>query len=205
MPTPAGIFGTLSNPGANAQIVFIKDTNPYILGYKIYKGPSAGSCTLAGSFSTGSLPAGPLVVLNDIAGGTSFNCYYYIKEYGTLPDSPPSPVIHAVSGIRTINALSIVVGAGTTPLLSISSGSVPGSVFRLWMVTDSGGTPDEWLWSDVGATPANPSSVNYGFNTSGLTYISAYSLAIGIPYEGYVLSFNNENWNIDASVVAFTP
>src|ERR1039458_7082639 len=97
MPTVQGVLGTVSTAG-NPQILFLKDSNPYITGYKFYRSTNGTAYSLVGTFGTGALPAGNYAVMTDGPAGTVFNLYYYVVEYGLLPDSPPSRVIHAVSG-----------------------------------------------------------------------------------------------------------
>ncbi len=145
MPTPQGVLGTVSSAG-NPQILFLKDTNPYIAGYYFYKSTNGTTYGLLTSVATGSLPAGGYAVLTDTGAGTAFNLYYYVEEYGSLPTSPPSRVVHAVSGTTAVNGLTIAASSSTTPTISITGGAVAGAIKRVWTLVTPGGNPVEWCW-----------------------------------------------------------
>ncbi len=199
MPIPQGILGTRSSTGI-PQILFPKDTNPYITGYNFYRSSDGTNYSLLGSAPLFSLPAGGYAVLNDNAAGTNFNYYYYLTETGSLPESPPSRVVHAVSGTTTTFDLVVSVSNSASPILSFT-GSVTGGVRRVWSVSTISGLPFEWMWGEEAAALT---SVAYGFNTYGITYSPALSLASGTSYTCYVWTYNNENWNTDISAVNFT-
>jgi len=195
LPTPEGVLG-ITNYSGYPDIFWVKDNNPNVTGYSIYLSTDGVTYNFYVSFLKSAYPTS-LCGVYDPPAGTTFNRYYYVTSTGTQPESPPSPIIHAVSGIYTQN-LTIQVNC-CTPTFIIASGSVPGSIQRGYFVHDLSYN-NFWAWGDKGS---GVSSVNYGYSGTGLTYLPSASLSSGVTYVADIYSFNNENWAIDQSFTGF--
>ena len=192
---PQGPLGYINSAG-QPEVLFKVDTDPRVTNYKIYYGNSSG-----GPFTyVGSVPKAAAELESINLTITTFNIYIYIVAAGTIADSVPSRMVHAVSGTVLTSSLTITASA-ITPLVFTVSGSVPGAVKRLWEIPFSPPT-FYWEWGDEGPPLANP--VTYGTST-GLTYVHPGPLpSPGTSMTVTVTSYNSENWRIDSSALVFS-
>ena len=199
LPTVQGLFG-LQDSSNYPTLIWVKDTNPNVTVYKIYVSTDDATWTLLGS-PPKSIFTSPFCQVNDTTQVAPFTRYYYVvsSNGGTPPDSPASPQVWALSGTATQNALTFSVTGTTTLNCAITSGSIAGTVNRVWTVEDLSQNPF-WLWGEEAAVLTN---VNYGYNGTGLTYLPAQGLSAGTTYGFGTYSVNSNNWVIDHSGVGF--
>lgn len=199
LPTPQGLFG-LQDSSNYPTLIWVKDSNPNITSYKIYYSTDDATWALLGN-PPKSIFTTPFCQVNDTSQAAPFTRYYYVvsSNGGTAPDSPPSPQVWAISGTATQNALTFSVTGTTTLNCALVSGSVPGTVNRIWVVEDTSQNP-YWTWGEGAAVLTN---VNYGYSATGLTYQPAQTLTAGVTYGFGAFSLNNHNWAIDLSASGF--
>ncbi len=197
LPTPMGVLGDYS-PQGYAQVFWAVDTSPYVKNYGFWDSSDGSSFSPVTTVSVG----GDFITITDNPDGLTFNEYYYVIGNGTLPSGPHSRIVHAVSNLRTYN-LTLSITKSTSPTLSITGGTVTGSVKRVWTVQDTSSQPKVyWKWGDEGAGNA---SVTYGFSGNGVTYAPALAaLSSKTQYNLIVESFNSDYWCIDQSTQFFT-
>ncbi len=193
---PQNVLGWPSAPQNYMQLVWQGSSDPHITSYKVYRGPSSGAMTF-----WGSLPNSGTFLSATDTNTIVFNEYLCVVSSGTLPDSAQSNIVHAVSGTTALNSLVLSATASTTPLLSIVSGSVPGGLQRCWLVAPNGGASIDWVWGEMAASLT---SVNYGFNGYGITYVPAVVMGTGVSTNLITATFNSEYWCVDYSYFNFT-
>jgi hypothetical protein len=195
--TPQGVLGWLDTTTGYPNIMWQSDPSAAVTAYEVWFSNSA-----SGPFSD-ALTIAKGVDTTDIKDSlTTFNIYIYVVAIGTQPDSANSVTVHAVSGTTTTGMGSFTMSPSTSPTFTIT-GTVPGAAFRTYQVTFS--YPScYWFWEDSG--PALMSSVNYGYSSTGTTYVPATAIpgsATNLPVT--VRTYNSSNWNIDISSTSFTP
>ncbi len=196
LPSPQGVLGWL-NPSSNPQIFWATDPSPEVTGYRLYISNNGTSYSPTSIFSkTGTY------MYVDHSIGTTFNYYYYVVATGTRPDSPASRVVHAISGTTASNSLTLTASNSTTPVYSITNGTVAGATRRVWLTFQTSNVFVDWVWGEEAAVLT---SVNYGYAATGITYQPAAVLSSGTQYGLLVHTFNASNWDIDVSTVLFTP
>jgi hypothetical protein len=180
------------------NITWIADPSSAVTAYEVW-GSTSG---LPGSYADLATYAKPAIVdfMSVVDNQSVFNAYFYIVAIGTLPDSAPSRIVHAISGTTTTNALTISVTSSLSPAISVT-GSVPGAFMRAYTIPQ---VPPVyyWVWGDEGSPLTT--SVVYGFSGSGLTYVPAAGLPAttnNIPLT--IRTYNSQYWNIDTSYTTF--
>ncbi len=203
LPTPMGVLGgpsTQSSTLGYPQVYWAVDKSPYVTGYSIYYSTDASIYNLG---TTTGVVGTYLIATDNTA--PPFDRYFYVISTGTLPNSPTSRIVHAVSTVATAsNTLTLSITSSTTPTLSITGGVVAGAVLRVWTVQDNSSPPKVyWKWGEEAASLV---SVSYGFSGYGVTYAPALTtyLAAHSHYNLIVESYNADYWCIDQSIQAFT-
>jgi hypothetical protein len=180
------------------NITWIVDPSSAVTAYEVW-----GSTTgLPGSYADLATYVKTVGVdfMSVVDNQTVFNAYFYVVAIGTLPDSAPSRIVHAVSGTTTTNALTISVTSSLSPTISVT-GSVTGAFMRAYTIPQ---VPPVyyWVWGDEGSPLTT--SVVYGFSGSGLTYVPEAGLPAStnnIPLT--IRTYNSQYWNIDTSYTTF--
>ena len=197
---PDGVLGEM-NPSGNAEVFFTVGTDSRVTGYKLYYSQTGagGPFTSLGIATRTTITLTEVLTLNGLS---TYDIYLYVVSTGTLPDSAPSRMVHAVSTTTLTSSLSLSASGGATPVFTITGGSVPAVSKRTWELP---ATPpyDYWYWGDDGAPLSNP--VTFGSMGFGVTYVSTGPLPpSGTPVTVLVDSFNGENWRVDESKFVFS-
>jgi hypothetical protein len=201
LPTPRGFYGVTDPTTGYVGLVWLKDSIPEITSYQIYMSADGVSYTLYFTVPKSTF-ATSICALTDSPAGTTYDRYYFIASSngGISPDSAPSRVVHAVSGGATTNVLTLNAFAGSPVYFTLSAGTVPGGVKRVWLVNDMT-LYNYWIWGEEAVSLTN---LNYGNTTpTGITYYAHETLSSGVTYAVQTLTLNNENWSIDRSYRGF--
>jgi hypothetical protein len=192
---PQGFLG-FPKDTSEPRVFWAGNTNPYIMDYVFYWSPDGVTYQAALTVANSN---GYINVDDGIT--TPYDRYFYMISRGSLlPDSLPSRIVHAVSGITATDSLSLSASSGTSPTFSITGGSVPGAVNRTWQVLHDA-THVYWYWGEEAALMA---SVNFGYSASGVLYYPGTVLPAATACTLLVNSYNSENWCIDISTLSFT-
>jgi hypothetical protein len=142
--------------------------------------------------------SGTLMAVSD-SSTTVYNEYLDVVATGNGPNSPPSDIVHAVSGTTGSGGLVLTATNSASPSFTVVSSTLTGVVQRTWNIANTGGTL-VWSWND---TSGSISPVSYGTSVTGITYQPASALASATSYSVITASINTENWCIDYSNTGF--
>ncbi|HUO56874.1 MAG TPA: hypothetical protein VMV05_01740 [bacterium] len=196
---PQGVLGIMDPTGTGKyEVLWLQDTDPRITNYVIYTSSTGSAGSYSAAITVAKSGANVQAVINNL---TTFNTYLYVVSRGSLPDSVPSRVVHAVSGTTSTNSYIISASNSSAPTFTITGGSVAGAVKRTWLVPQ---VPPYyyWFWGDEGAPMVN--SVTYGYSGTGTSYVTPAPLPGAANYSLILYTFNSENWNIDVTTISFS-